>query len=316
MDRNLGLELVRATETAALASARWMGRGDEMAADEAAVNAMRSALDQIEMNGTIVIGEGEEDEVPGLFTGQCVGNRRGVQIDIALDSLEGSTACASGAPNALSVVAASRSGGFFRVPETYMEKIAVGPEARGKIDLDRTCTENLRAIAQARKVPIQDLSIVILDRPRHEKLIAEVREAGARIHLIKDGDISAAIATCAPNNRVDVLLGTGGAAEGVIAAAALCCLGGEIQGRLMPRNKDEAERIRGLGVGDIHAKLGMEDLVSGEVIFAATGVTAGDSLEGVRFRPQGALTQSVVMRSSSGTIRYIDAEHNFRTRSL
>ena len=316
MDRNLALELVRATEAAALASTRLMGRGDEHAADQAAVDAMRAALNRIEMDATVVIGEGERDEAPMLFIGEKVGTGNGPKIEIALDPLEGTTICATGGANALAVIAAAEEKGFLHAPDTYMDKIAVGPDAQGVIDIDLSPTENLKAIAQAKSVPVEDLTVVILDRPRHEKLIEEVRKAGARIKLIKDGDVSAAIATCSRDNQVDALMGIGGAPEGVIAAAALRCVGGEIQGRLKPRHQGEVDRARAMGVQDIDAKLSMSDLATGDVMFAATGVTGGDFLKGVRFRAQGALTQSVVMRSQTGTLRYIDAEHNFRRKRL
>jgi len=312
MDRNLALELVRTTEAASLACAKLMGRGDETAADQAAVDAMRAALNRMEMDATVVIGEGERDEAPMLYIGEKVGTGSGPKIEIALDPLEGTTICATGGPNALSVIAAAEEGGFLHAPDTYMDKIAVGPDASGSIDIDRSPTDNLGAIAEAKSVPVTDLTVVILDRPRHEGLLDEVRRSGARIKLIKDGDVSAAIATCSRDGQVDVLMGIGGAPEGVIAAAALRCVGGELQGRLKPRSADEAERARSMGVADVDAKLSMNDLASGNVMFAATGVTTGDFLKGVRFRTQGALTQSVVMRSESMTVRYIDTEHNFR----
>jgi fructose-1,6-bisphosphatase class II len=316
MDRNLALELVRATEAASLACARFMGRGDEHAADQAAVDAMRSALNRIEMDATVVIGEGERDEAPMLYIGEKVGSGRGPRLEIALDPLEGTTICATGGPNALSVIAAAEEGGFLHAPDTYMDKIATGPEAAEAIDIDLSPTQNLENVAKAKGVPVEDLTVVILDRPRHEKLIEEVRASGARIKLIKDGDVSAAIATCSRDNQVDVLMGIGGAPEGVIAAAALRCLGGALQGRLKPRNRQEAERARAMGLRDVDAKLTMDQLARGDVAFAATGVTHGDFLKGVRFRPLGALTQSVVMRSQTMTIRYIDAEHNFRYKRL
>jgi fructose-1,6-bisphosphatase II len=316
MNRNLALELVRATEAAALASARLMGRGDDMGADQEAVDAMRKVLNRIEMEGTVVIGEGERDEAPMLFIGEPVGTGKGPRIELAVDPLEGTTICATGGPNALSVIAAADEGGFLHAPDTYMDKIAVGPVARGVIDIDKSPTDNLKAISAAKGVPVEDLTVVILDRPRHEKLIEEVRRAGARIKLIKDGDVSAAIATCSPDHAVDVLLGIGGAPEGVIAAAALRCFSGEIQARLKPRNEQEAERARAMGLQDVDARLSMEDLASGEVMFAATGVTAGDFLNGVRFRAEGALTQYVVMRSSTMTVRYIDSQHNFRYKRI
>jgi fructose-1,6-bisphosphatase class II len=268
------------------------------------------------MVATVVIGEGERDEAPMLYIGEKVGTGHGPALELALDPLEGTTICATGGPNALSVIAAAEPGGFLHAPDTYMDKLAVGPEARGAIDIDRPPTENLHAIARAKGVPVEELTVVILDRPRHEKLIEEVRSAGARIMLIKDGDVSAAIATCSRDQPVDVLMGIGGAPEGVIAAAALRCIGGELQGRLMPRNEKEIERAKEMGIRDIHRKLSMDDLASGPVMFAATGVTSGNLLKGVRFRPQGALTQSVVMRSQTMTVRYIEAEHNFRFKAL
>ncbi len=316
MDRNMALELVRATEAAALASARLMGRGDETSADQVAVDAMRSALNRIEMEATVVIGEGERDEAPMLYIGEKVGTGSGPIIEIALDPLEGTTICATGGPNALSVIAAAEAGGFLHAPDTYMDKLAVGPSARGAIDIDRSPSENLKSVSEALNVPVGDLTVVILDRPRHENLIEEVRSNGARIKLIKDGDVSAAIATCSRDSQVDLLMGIGGAPEGVIAAAALRCMGGELQGRLKPRSAEEAERARAMGVRDVDAKLGMDDLAKGDVMFAATGVTSGDFLLGVRLRPEGPLTQSVVMRSATGTIRYIDAEHNSRPKAV
>ena len=312
MDRNLALELVRATEAAALECARLMGRGDETAADQAAVDAMRTALNRIDMDATVVIGEGERDEAPMLFIGEKVGTGSGPKIEIALDPLEGTTLCATGGQNALSVIAAAEEGGFLHAPDTYMEKIAVGPGARGAIDIDLSPTQNLKNISKAMGVPVQDLTVVILDRPRHEKLIDEVRKCGARIKLIKDGDVSAAIATCSRSHQVDVLMGIGGAPEGVIAAAALRCQGGDLQGRLKPRNQGEADRARAMGIKDVDAKLTLVELASGDVLFAGTGVTEGDFLRGVRFRAEGALTHSVVMRSHSMTTRWIEAEHNFR----
>jgi fructose-1,6-bisphosphatase II len=311
-DRNLALELVRVTEAAALACARFIGGGDERAADQAAVDAMRAALNRIQMDGLVVIGEGERDEAPMLYIGERVGTGSGPKVEIALDPLEGTTICATGGPNALSVIAAAGEGGFLRAPDTYMDKLAVGPAARGAIDIDRSPAENLRAISEAQGVPLQDLTVVILDRPRHEKLIGEVRAVGARIKLIKDGDVAAAIATCSREHGVDVLMGIGGAPEGVIAAAALRCRGGDMQGRLKPRNREEADRARAMGVRDVDAKLTLDDLASGHVMFAATGVTSGDFLKGVRNRPEGALTHSVVMRSATMTTRWIESEHNTR----
>ncbi|MEE9281846.1 MAG: class II fructose-bisphosphatase [Myxococcota bacterium] len=312
LDRNLALELVRATEAAALNCSGLMGRGDEIAADQAAVDAMRAALNRIEMDSIVVIGEGERDEAPMLYIGEKVGTGSGHKLEIALDPLEGTTICATGGPNALSVIAAAEEGGFLHAPDTYMDKIAVGPGGYGAIDIDKSPTENLHSVAEAKRVPVEDLTVVILDRPRHENLIEEVRRVGTRIQLIKDGDVSAAIATCSRAHQVDLLMGIGGAPEGVIAAAALRCQGGDMQGRLKPRNPEEAERARGMGVVDVDAKLTLEDLASGNVMFAGTGVTSGDFLNGVRFRPEGAITHSVVMRSETMTTRWIETEHNFR----
>ena len=313
MDRNLALEVVRVTEAAALASARLMGRGDEHAADQAAVDAMRNALNSMNMCGTVVIGEGERDEAPMLYIGEKVGNAcmNGAEIDIALDPLEGTTLTATGGPNALSVIAIASKGNFLHAPDTYMEKIAVGPRAKGAIDITKSPTENLKNIAKALKVYVEDMTVVILNRPRHQKLIDEVRAAGARIKLIPDGDVSAAIATAKEGSGVDVLMGIGGAPEGVIAAAAMKCVGGDMQGILRPRNNEEIERAKKMGIPDINRVYGIEDLAAGDVMFAATGVTDGDYLSGVRFFGGGAETHSVVMRSKTRTVRYITAIHHF-----
>jgi len=310
VDRNLALEAVRVTEAAALASARLTGRGDEKAADQAAVDAMRRAFNGLAIEGTVVIGEGERDEAPMLYIGEKVGSG-GPKIDIALDPLEGTTICANGAPNALSVIAMAESGNFLHCPDTYMDKIAVGSVGKGVVDLDKTPTENLRALAEAKRCNVEDLTVIILYRPRHEALIKEVRQAGARIRLISDGDVSAAIATTKPETGIDLLMGIGGAPEGVLAAAALRCVDGEMQGRLKLRNEGEVERAKKMGVGDIHRKFTIDDLAAGDVMFAATGVTDGDYLHGVHFFPGGATTQSVVMRSKSRTIRLINATHYF-----
>lgn len=310
MDRNLALEAVRVTEAAALASARVMGRGDEKAADQAAVDAMRRAFDSVGIAGTVVIGEGERDEAPMLYIGEKVG-AGGPEIDIALDPLEGTTITATGGPNALSVIAMAEKGGFLHAPDTYMEKIAVGPRARGAIDITAPPAKNLKAIANALRVYVEDLTVVVLNRPRHEQLIREIRATGARIKLIPDGDVSAAIATSFESTGVDVLMGIGGAPEGVIAAAAIRCVGGDMQGRLVPRNNDEIERARRMGISDINRVYQLEELAGGHVMFAATGVTDGDFLKGVRFLSGGATTHSVVMRSQSRTIRYIQATHHF-----
>lgn len=311
MDRNLALEVVRVTEAAALSSARLMGRGDEKAADQAAVDAMRQAFNGLAIDGTVVIGEGERDEAPMLYIGEKVGTGEGPKVDIALDPLEGTTICANGGPNALSVIAIAEHGNFLHCPDTYMDKIAVGPVGKGVVDLDKSPTENLKALAQAKGERVEDLTVIILYRPRHEALIQEVRQAGARIHLISDGDVSAAIATTKPETDIDLLIGIGGAPEGVLAAAALRCVGGDMQGRLKPRNQQEVERAQAMGIKDITKKFSIEELAAGEVMFAATGVTDGDYLKGVHFFGGGATTQSVVMRSKTKTIRVIDAAHYF-----
>jgi fructose-1,6-bisphosphatase class II len=304
------LEAVRVTEAAALNCARLTGRGDEKAADQAAVDAMRRAFNALAIDGTIVIGEGERDEAPMLYIGEKVG-AGGPKVDIALDPLEGTTICATGAPNALAVIAMAEHGNFLHSPDTYMDKIAVGPVGKGVIDLDKTPAQNLHALAEAKRCHVEDLTVIILYRPRHEALIKEVREAGARIRLITDGDVSAAIATTKPETGIDLLLGIGGAPEGVLAAAALRCVGGDMQGRLKPRNEHEIERAKKMGITDINKKFSIEQLAAGDVMFAATGVTDGDYLQGVHFFSGGATTQSVVMRSKSRTIRVINATHYF-----
>jgi fructose-1,6-bisphosphatase II len=318
MDRNIGLEAVRLTEAAAMASARLMGRGDEKAADQAAVDAMRKAFNQMNIRGTIVIGEGERDEAPMLYIGEKVG--RGAaedpEVDIALDPLEGTTLTATGGPNALSVIAMADKGNLLNAPDTYMDKIAVGPSAKGAIDLEKSPSQNLRAIADRKGLYVDDLTVIILNRPRHEKLIAEVRATGARIKLIGDGDVSAAIATCFPEAGVDVLMGIGGAPEGVIAAAAIRCMGGDMQGRLKPRNDKEIERAKKMGIADVNKVFGVEEMARGHVVFAASGVTSGDFLRGVRFFKGGAETNSVVMRSKSRTIRYIQSRHHFEHKPV
>jgi fructose-1,6-bisphosphatase class II len=311
VDRNLALELVRVTEAAALASARFMGRGDEAAADMAAIEAMKKAFGVIAIDGTVVIGEGAEDAMPMLYVGEKVGTAQGPQTDVALDALEGAHVCAVGGYNAMSVIAIAEHGTFLRVPDTYMEKIACGPEGRGVIDLDRSPTANLQALAEARSVYVEDLTVAVLDRPRHDKLIEEVRRAGARIKLLTSGDVSAAIATTKPLAGVDLLLGIGGAPQGILAAAALVCLGGEMQARLKPRNEHEAGLCRAVGLYDFQRRYRLDELASGSVLFAATGITAGDYLSAVRYIKGGAVTNSVVMRSASRTVRFIEAIHHF-----
>lgn len=311
MNRNFALEFVRVTEMAAIESARLMGRGDEKAADHAAVESMRALLNSIDFQGRVVIGEGERDEAPMLYIGEEVGTGNGPRLDLALDPLEGTTICAKGLNNSISVIAIAEEGKFLHAPDTYMKKIAVGPQAKGAIDLDASATENLKNIAQAKKCNVGDLTVVILDRPRHEDLIREVREAGARIWMIGDGDVSAAIATCKPGSGVDVLMGTGGAPEGVISAAALRCIDGDFQGQLSFRNEEEKVRATKMGVTQLDKVFGIEELAQGNVMFCATGVTQGTFLDGIRYTSGGCRTHSVVMRSESGTVRYIEAEHRF-----
>jgi fructose-1,6-bisphosphatase II len=298
MDRNLALEVVRVTEAAALASARLMGRGDERGADRAAVEAMRKAFNDLSVRGEVVIGEGARDDAPMLFVGERVGKAgpSDAEVEIAVDALEGTSLCATGAP------------------DTYMEKIAVGPGARGAIDLRRSPTENLRRVADALGKYVEDVTVVVLDRPRHDKLVREIRETGARIKLIPDGDVAGALNTCFPEAGVDVLMGIGGAPEGVITAAALRCVGGDMQARLQFRDEGERARARAMGLADAEKVLTTDDLAGGNVMVAATGVTNGDFLKGVRFTGEGARSHSVVMRSKSGTLRYIETIHRF-TRS-
>ncbi len=315
MDRNLALEAVRVTEAAALSASRLMGRGDERAADQAAVDAMRRALNSLEIAGTVVIGEGERDEAPMLFIGEKVG-AGGPKIDIALDPLEGTTITAKGGPNALAVIAMAEEGGFLNAPDVYMDKIAVGVGlSAAVVDLDEAPGKNLKELAKAKKTDVSDLVACVLDRPRHSELIARVREAGARIQLISDGDVSGVIATTTPESGVDIYLGQGGAPEGVLAAAALRCVGGQMQGRLIFRNEDEKKRAAGWGIEDLDLIYGLEDMAGGEVMFAATGVTDGSMLRGVRRVKDGAYTHSIVMRSKSGTVRLIEARHNFTRKT-
>lgn len=313
LERNLALEVVRVTEAAALSASRLMGRGDEKAADQAAVDAMRRALNSLNIDGTVVIGEGERDEAPMLYIGEKVGlGNGGTKVDIALDPLEGTTITAKGGPNALAVIAMAEEGGFLNAPDVYMDKIAVGNGLPDDVvDLDATPEENLRELAKAKKSDVDDLLVCILDRPRHEELISRVRAAGARIMLIGDGDVSGVIATTQAESGVDIYMGSGGAPEGVLAAAALRCIGGQMQGRLLFRNDDERARAKRWGIEDLNRKYKLLDLASGNVMFAATGVTTGAMLRGVRRWHGGAVTHSMVMRSKSGTVRYIEAHHNF-----
>jgi fructose-1,6-bisphosphatase II / sedoheptulose-1,7-bisphosphatase len=311
MDRNLALEAVRVTEIAALSASRLMGRGDEKAADQAAVDAMRQALNGLTIDGTVVIGEGERDEAPMLYIGEKVGTGHGPKIDIALDPLEGTTITAKGGANALATLAMADAGGFLNAPDVYMEKIAVGGGLPDQlVDIDEEPPVNLKNLAQAKKTEIADLVVCILDRPRHSDLIAKVRAAGARIMLIGDGDVSGVIATADPETGIDIYMGSGGAPEGVLAAAALRCIGGQMQGKLLFRNDDERGRALRLGITDLDRKYSLHDMAHGDVMFAATGVTNGTMLKGVRRFAGGATTHSVVMRSRTGTVRYVEAKHD------
>ena len=313
-DRNLAMEMVRVTEAAALAAGRWVGRGDKIAADQAAVDAMRLMIDTVSMHGTVVIGEGEKDEAPMLYNGEEVGNGEGPGVDVAVDPIDGTRLTSVGQPNALSVIAmAERGTMFFPGAAVYMEKVATGPEAADAIDITAPPEENVRLVAKAKDKRVEDIVVTILDRDRHADMISAVREVGAKVFLITDGDVAGAIAAATTRRSgIDLLLGIGGTPEGVIAAAALKCVGGAIQGRLYPRNEEEREQLVGAGF-DIEDVLTTDDLVSGQdVFFAATGITNGSLLRGVKYWPDGATTWSMVMRSRSGTIRYVEAEHQFR----
>jgi fructose-1,6-bisphosphatase II / sedoheptulose-1,7-bisphosphatase len=313
MDRNLALEAVRVTEAAALSASLQMGHGNEMAADQAAVDAMHQTLNMLAIDGRIVIGEGEREEVPMLYIGEKVGTGVGPRVDIALDPLEGTTIVAKGGSNALAVVAMADEGLFLNVPDVYMEKIAVGPNLPNHVvDLDASPAENLKNLALARNTEVADLLVCILDRPRHQELIRKVREAGARIMLISDGDVSGAIATAQSVAGIDLYLGVGGAPEGVLAAAALRCLGGQLQARLIARNDEDRVKAARAGLADFDRKYEQHELAAGNVMFAATGVTDGAWLRGVRRVTRGAVTHSVVMRSKSGSVRYIETHHNFQ----
>jgi fructose-1,6-bisphosphatase II len=311
-DRNLALELVRVTEAAAMAAGRWIGRGDKNAADQAAVDAMRIMLDTAAMAGSVVIGEGEKDEAPMLFNGEEVGGGQGPEVDVAVDPLEGTRLTALGQPNAIATIAlAERGTMFFPGAAVYMDKIACGPEAAGAIDIEAPPAANVRAVADARGVSPSEVSVVVLDRPRHEELLAELREVGAKVLLIPDGDVAPAIAAAQPGTGVDLLMGIGGTPEGVLSAAALKCVGGAMQGKLWPRNDEERQSLIDDGY-DLDRVLTTDDLVGGrDVFFAATGVTTGALLRGVRYTRDGAITDSIVMRSRSGTVRRIEASHSF-----
>jgi fructose-1,6-bisphosphatase II len=311
-DRNLALELVRVTEAAALGAARWIGRGEKESADQAAVDAMRMMLDTVSMDGVVVIGEGEKDEAPMLFNGEEVGSGDGPQVDVAVDPLEGTRLTALGQPNAIAVIAvAERSTMFFPGVAVYMDKIACGAEAVDAIDINASPTENVQAVAESKGVEPTDVSVVVLERDRHERLIAELREAGAKVNLIRDGDVAPAIAAARGGTGVDLLMGIGGTPEGVISAAAIKCLGGALQGRLWPRDENERKQLIEAGF-DLDKVLTTDDLVAGEDVFvAATGVTSGALLRGVQYTGDRAVTDSIVMRSRSGTVRRIEAQHRF-----
>lgn len=310
MERELALEFVRVTEAAALASARLMGRGLKNEADQAAVHAMRAMFDTVQMDGEVVIGEGEMDEAPMLYIGEKIGSKNGPVLDVAVDPVEGTNLVAKGLPNAIAVLAVAPRGSLLHAPDMYMEKIAVGPLGKGRIKLDYTPTKNIHEIAKAMNKRVQDVVAVILDRPRHYDIIREIRETGARVKLISDGDVAAALATGYQKSGVDILFGTGGAPEGVLAAAALRCLGGEMQGRLVVENKGQLQRLKTMNIKDPNKILSIYDLAGkDDVIFAATGITDGDLLEGVRFMGSLASTESVVMRAQTGTIRTVSTQH-------
>ncbi len=314
-DRNLALELVRVSEAGALAASRWMGRGKKNEADGAAVEAMRRAFDSVAIDGTVVIGEGEMDEAPMLYIGEKVGSG-GPAMDIAVDPLEGTTITAKGGPNAMATVALAESGNFLHAPDIYMDKIAVGPGLPpGVVDLDAPIGENLRNLAAAKRMELGELVLCTLDRDRHGEMIAKAREAGVRIMLIGDGDVSGVIMAAQADSGVDIFVGSGGAPEGVLAAAALRCLGGQMQGRLMFEDAGQEERARGMGITDPKRKYELIEMAKGDVMFAATGVTTGPMLRGVRRFNAGAVTHSLVMRSKSGTVRYVEAHHNFATKT-
>lgn len=316
VDRNLALELVRVTEAGAIAASQWIGRGDKNSADGAAVDAMRRAFDTVAITGTVVIGEGEMDEAPMLYIGEKIG-LGGPEVDIAVDPLEGTSITAKGGPNAIATLALAEKGGFLHAPDIYMDKIAIGPGfPEGLVDLDASVEENLRALARAKKCEVGDLMVCTLDRDRHKAMIKACRAAGARITLLGDGDVSGVIAVSQPETGIDIYIGSGGAPEGVLAAAALRCIGGQLQGRLLFENDEQVERARGMGVTNPQRKYSVEEMAQGEVMFAATGVTTGPMLRGVRRTGHGAITHSMVMRSKSGTVRYVEGHHNYDRKPL
>ena len=313
MERSLSMELVRVTELAALSSARWVGRGMKNEADHAATEAMRKMFDTIPMEGIVVIGEGEMDEAPMLYIGEKLGTGKGPMVDIAVDPVEGTNLVAKGGWNSIAVLAVADRGNLLHAPDMYMEKIAVGPECVGCIDINASITDNLKAVAKAKNKEISDVLVTILDRERHAWMIQEIREAGARIKLITDGDLAAGINTCFDETGIDIMFGIGGAPEGVITAVALKCLGGEFQGRLKPETEKEVQRCKKMGIDDVNKVLYMDDLVKGDdAIFAAPGITDGELLKGVQFKGKKATTSSVVMRAKTGTVRFIEGTHNFQ----
>ncbi len=315
-ERNLALEAVRVTEAAALSASSWIGLGNEKEADAAAVRAMRDSLNNLDIAGEVVIGEGERDKAPMLYIGEKVGSGNGPNVDIALDPLEGTTICATGGNNALTVIAFSEKGGFLNAPDVYMDKIAVGGNLpKDIVDLDEKPQENLKNLAKAKKKDINDIVVCILNRPRHQEIIAKCREAGSRITLISDGDVSGIIATSNPSSGVDIYLGIGGAPEGVLAAAALCCIGGQMQARLKFNDEDEIKRASKLGIIDLNKKYLLNDLASKDSMFAATGVTDGSMLNGVKIIGDKAYTESIIMRSVTGTVRTIKASHNLKLKN-
>ncbi|EJW10560.1 Fructose-1,6-bisphosphatase, GlpX type [Rhodovulum sp. PH10] len=311
LDRVLSIEIVRVTERAAVAAAQWRGRGNEKAADQAAVDAMRRELNRLPISGTVVIGEGERDEAPMLFIGEHIGNGKGPKVDIAVDPLEGTTLCAKAMPGAIATMAMAEGGALLNAPDVYMDKIAIGPGySRGVVDLDAPPEQNIRSLALAKGVKPEEITALILDRPRHADLIAAVRRTGASVQLITDGDVAGVIHTADPEaTGVDIYIGVGGAPEGVLAASALSCIGGQFQGRLILDTEEKRERARRMGIKDPKKKYQLEDLVQGDCVFAATGVVSGSLLRGVRFRPGIIETETVVMRSTTGTVRWIRAEH-------
>ncbi|GAB6137277.1 class II fructose-bisphosphatase [Halanaerobaculum tunisiense] len=322
MERELAIEFVRVSEAAAIASARWMGRGDKEAADQAAVDAMRGMFDTVDIDGEVVIGEGEIDEAPMLYIGEKIGTREGAvpEVDIAVDPLEGTTIIAEGRPNALSILAVAQRDCFLHAPDMYMDKIAVGPEAKGSIDITASVEDNIKSVATALEKGVKDVTVVILDKPRHRKeggLIDQVRAVGAKMKLIGDGDVAAALATGLPTTGVDLLMGIGGAPEGVLAAAGLRCLDGDMQAQLKPANEQDIKRAQEMGIKEVTAPLLMEDLAAGDnIIFSATGVTDGEMLDGVRFSANQATTHSLVMRSKTGTLRFVEAVHKLDQKPL